>query len=212
MKRFNPLFYLLFQSQRPMRLVNTITFFRIVAFPVLLYLVFANNLIFFRWLLVVSFLTDALDGFLARKLKAHSILGARFDSIGDDLTALAAIIGLFVFQPDFLLKHWLPIAIMLALFLLQTIYAVVKYQKMTSFHTYGAKVAAVFQGVFLCSMFFLDESITWLFYATCILTSLELIEEIIMVYVLPRWKSDVRGLYWALRDQTVQDVINQAPD
>jgi phosphatidylglycerophosphate synthase len=212
MKRFNPVYYLLFQSQRPMRLVNTITFFRIAAFPVLLYMLFTESLVVFRWLLLVSFLTDALDGFMARKLKAHSILGARFDSIGDDLTALAAIIGLFVFQPDFLREHWLPIAIMLALFLLQTIYAVVKYQKMTSFHTYGAKVAAVFQGVFLSSMFFLDQPINWLFYATCILTSLELLEEIIMVFVLPRWKSDVRGLYWALRDQTVQEVINQSPD
>ncbi len=80
---------------------------------------------------------------------------------------------------------------------------------MTSFHTWGAKVAAVFQGVFLCSMFFLEEIQYWLFYITSMLTALELVEEIAMVYVMPRWKSDVRGLYWALRDQNVQEVINE---
>jgi CDP-diacylglycerol--glycerol-3-phosphate 3-phosphatidyltransferase len=166
-------------------------------------------LVLFRWLLVISFVTDALDGFLARQFKAKSILGARFDSISDDLTVLAAIIGLFVFQPQFMRDEWLLIALLVLIFFIQTGYALVKYQKMTSFHTYGAKVAAVFQGLFLCSMFFFAEPIYWLFYTTVILTALELLEEIAMVFVMPRWKSDVRGLYWALRDHNKQEVINE---
>ncbi|MCU0399211.1 MAG: CDP-alcohol phosphatidyltransferase family protein [Cyclobacteriaceae bacterium] len=189
-----------------MRLVNTITFFRIVSFPVLVFLLFTRNLEVFKWLIVAGFLTDALDGFLARKLKAQSILGARFDSIGDDLTVLAAILGLFVFQPEFLRKEWLIITILLILFFIQTGYAFLKYQKMTSFHTYGAKLAAVFQGFFLCSMFFFKEPAYWLFYSTVILTGLELIEEISMVYVLQNWKSDVRGLYWAIQIKKERDV------
>lgn len=195
-----------------MRLVNTITFFRIVSFPVLVFLLFTRNLEVFKWLIVAGFLTDALDGFLARKLKAQSILGARFDSIGDDLTVLAAILGLFVFQPEFLRKEWLIITILLILFFIQTGYAFLKYQKMTSFHTYGAKLAAVFQGLFLCSMFFFKEPAYWLFYSTVILTGLELIEEISMVYVLRNWKSDVRGLYWAIQIKKERDITPHPQD
>lgn len=83
---------------------------------------------------------------------------------------------------------------------------------MTSFHTYGAKAAAVFQGFFLCSMFFFKEPAYWLFYSTAILTGLELVEEIIMVYVLPNWKSDVRGLYWAIQIISEKSITRHLQD
>jgi phosphatidylglycerophosphate synthase len=201
MERFNPVYYLLFQSRPAMRLVNYVTFFRIVAFPVFLLLLYFRSFEVFKWLLLVSFLTDALDGYLARKFKVTSILGSRMDSVGDDLTVLAAILGLLVFRIEFIKEHWIVIAILLLLFLSQTAYALIRYQRITSFHTYLAKTAAVFQGFFMCSMFFLDEPIYWLFYATVSITGLEIVEEIVMVALLPTWKSDIRGLYWVLKER-----------
>lgn len=198
--RFNALYYLLFQSRRPMRLVNTISFFRVAAFPVFIFLLITKNLDVFKWLILVSFITDAVDGYLARKFNVISVLGSRLDSLGDDLTVLAAILGLFVFEFPFLAAHWEPIAGVLLLFFIQSVYAWIRYQKLTSFHTYFAKTAAICQGIFLCAMFFLDEPFMELFYATLIITALELIEEIIMVAYLPQWKADVRGLYWVFRD------------
>lgn len=182
-----------------MRIVNAISFFRVLAFPVLLVLLWQKNLEVFKWLILASFLTDALDGFLARKFKVISILGSRLDSLGDDLTVFASFLGVIVFRGDFLREEWILIALMWALFFLQLGFAMARYQKPTSFHTYGAKLATVFQGLFLCSLFFLDYTLYSLFYATVVVTCLELIEEIIMVGVLPSWRSDVRGLYWALK-------------
>lgn len=182
-----------------MRIVNAISFFRVLAFPVLLVLLWQKNLEVFKWLILASFLTDALDGFLARKFKVISILGSRLDSLGDDLTVFASFLGVIVFRGDFLWEEWILIALMWALFFLQLGFAMARYQKPTSFHTYGAKLATVFQGLFLCSLFFLDYTLYSLFYATVVVTCLELIEEIIMVGVLPSWRSDIRGLYWALK-------------
>ena len=178
-----------------MRIVNAISFFRVLAFPVLLVLLWQKNLEAFKWLILASFLTDALDGFLARKFKVISILGSRLDSLGDDLAVFASFLGVIVFRWDFLVDQWPLIALMWALFFLQLGFAMARYQKPTSFHTYGAKLATVFQGLFLCSLFFLDSTLYSLFYATVVVTCLELIEEIIMVGVLPSWRSDVRGLY-----------------
>ncbi|MBL7846380.1 MAG: CDP-alcohol phosphatidyltransferase family protein [Cyclobacteriaceae bacterium] len=179
-----------------MRLVNWISFFRVVAFPVFLVLLTLRAVDAFKWLVLASFLTDALDGYLARKFKVISILGSRLDSLGDDLAILAAFLGVVVFRWNFLIDQWILISLLWFLFLVQLGYAMAKYQKPTSFHTYGAKLATLFQGAFLSSLFFFDEPLLPLFYGTVVVTSLELIEEIIMVGMLPTWRSDVRGLYW----------------
>ena len=55
------------------------------------------------------------------------------------------------------------------------------------------------QGVFLLSVFFFKEPIYLLFYLSSILTIAELIEEIILVFILPKWESNVKGLYWVLK-------------
>jgi len=44
--------------------VNAITLYRLLAAPVLLLLLLNGQLILFKWLLAVSFLTDAIDGYL----------------------------------------------------------------------------------------------------------------------------------------------------
>lgn len=199
MERFNPIYYLLFQAPRAQRLVNMISFVRVIAFPVLILLLFLKELQTFKWVIFACFLTDAIDGFLARKLNVTSILGSRLDSLGDDLAVFASFLGVIVFRREFLVEQWVPIALMWLFFFVQLGFAIGKYQKATSFHTYGAKIATVFQGVFLCSLFFLDNTVYWLFYATTVTTCIELLEEILMVIVLPSWRSDVRGLYWAIK-------------
>lgn len=188
-------------ASRPVKWITAITLYRIIAFPALVIFIFTNRFDIFKWLLIVSFFTDAIDGILARKFNANSVLGAKLDSIGDDLTILAGVIGLAVAKTDFLIEHWIIFAIPLGLFFIQIIAAFIRYGKMSSYHTYLAKTAAIFQGFFMCSMFLFQEPAYWLFYTTGIITTLELIEEIIIVFVLPEWKTNVHGLYWVLKEK-----------
>jgi phosphatidylglycerophosphate synthase len=180
-------------------IVNGITLYRMVAAPVLLLLIISHRPEIFKWLLAISFLTDAIDGYLAHRYKVISILGARLDSIADDLTIAVAITGMIVFKSEFLGQEITPVILLLALFVLQTAFAVVRYGKMSSFHTYAAKTAAILQGIFLLLLFFLDEPVYILFYITAAVTAIELVEEIILVLMLPQWKTDVKGLYWVIR-------------
>jgi hypothetical protein len=57
----------------------------------------------------------------------------------------------------------------------------------------------MFQGSFLILAFFLPDPPEVLFYAAVAVTAIDLIEEIILVFMLPKWQVDVKGIYWVLR-------------
>jgi len=126
-------------------------------------------------------------------------MGTRLDSVGDDLTVLVGVIGLLFLKWEFIKDQKLWFIILLSLFLVQVIYAFTRYRKMTSFHTWFAKTAALFQGVFLILVFFTKEPNMILFYAAIFITMLELIEEIILVGMLPEWETNVKGIWWAMK-------------
>lgn len=179
--------------------INAITAYRLVASFFLLFLVFTGQVDIFKWMLAISFFTDTIDGFLARKYKVSSLMGARLDSIADDLTVLVAIIGVFRLKPEFIQQELVLIIVLLALLVIQTVMALIRYGKISSFHTYLAKIAAVLQGSFLILLFFLPEPPLWLFYLASIVTLIELVEEIILVILLPKWEANVRNLFWVMK-------------
>jgi phosphatidylglycerophosphate synthase len=187
--------------------INGITLYRLLSAPLLLFLAIFGKLELFRLLLALSFLTDAVDGHLSRIFKVSSVFGAKLDSIADDATVLVATVSLWIVRPDFIEKHWLAFVIVFTLFIAQTIVALIVYKKVTSFHTYLAKTAAVFQGIFFM-MFFFNVEPVWLgFYAAAIVTAVELIEEIVLVFLLPEWTTDVKGLFWVMEKGKVKGEL-----
>lgn len=186
-------------KKRSYYVVNGITLYRVITAPLLLALIIFKQLEVFKWLLACSFFTDSIDGFLARKYKVTSVFGAKLDSIGDDLTVLAGLVGIVIFKPEFLKRELVLIIFLLALFAAQVICALVKYGKITSFHTYAAKLSAILQGTFLILLFFLPEPLYILFYLAAITTTYDLIEEIILVFLLPKPTENVKGLYWIMK-------------
>lgn len=186
-------------NKRIYYMVNGVTFYRTIAAPLLIFLIIYKQMDWFKWLLALSFFTDTIDGYLARRFKVTSIAGAKLDSIGDDLTVLSGFIAMIVFKPDFMKQQISLLILLFSLFALQTVLAFIKFGKMTSFHTYFAKVAAILQGVFFILLFFLSNPFNELFYAAIFVTAFELIEEIIIILWLPEWRTNVKGWYWILK-------------
>jgi phosphatidylglycerophosphate synthase len=180
-------------------IINGITLYRLIAAPFLLFLIITKQAELFKWFLGISFFTDAIDGYLARRYKVVSVMGAKLDSWGDDLTVVAGVVGLFVLKPDFINQQLSWLLFLLALFIIQVVSALVRFGATTSFHTYLAKLAAVAQGSFLILAFFLQEPVLVLFFIAIIITALDLIEEIILIYLLPKSATNVKGLYWVLK-------------
>ena len=185
---------------REFNIADCFSFYRIAAVPFLLTLIWWNEREIFTWLLLVSYSTDAIDGFLARKLKITSARGSQLDSYGDQMTLVVGLIGLIQFEPYFMKENYPLILVAFVPYILQMILAFKKYGKATAFHTYLAKLSAVIQGVFILWLLFFGP-VYWLFYTMIILGVLETMEEIALIFMYDKWVAGVKGIYWALKDK-----------
>jgi CDP-diacylglycerol--glycerol-3-phosphate 3-phosphatidyltransferase len=176
------------------------SFYRIFAAPFLLILIWFDLRLIFTWLLLISYCTDAIDGYLARKLKITSPRGSQLDSFGDQITLLVGLIGLFYFEANFIKANLTIIIIAFVPYIVQMLIAYLKYAKATAFHTYLAKLSAVLQSIFILWSLFFSPDYT-LFYLMIVIGLLETFEEIALIYMYDNWASDVKGIYWALRDK-----------
>lgn len=176
------------------------SFYRIAAAPFLLFILWLDERELFTWLLLASYCTDMIDGFLARRLKITSARGSQLDSFGDQITFVVAIIGLLVYEFDFMKTHAFFIILVFVPYIFQMIIAFLKYGKATAFHTYLAKLSAISQAVFILWLLFFGP-IYWLFYVMIVLGLLETLEEIVLIYIYDNWVAGVKGIYWALRDK-----------
>jgi phosphatidylglycerophosphate synthase len=187
------------QRKASFYVINGITLYRLLATSLLLYFAYAHELEWFKWLLALSFFTDSIDGFLARKFRVVSVLGSRLDSVADDLTVLASMVGLLVFRYEFLVEYRTIFLLLLGLYIIQVTCALIRYRKFTSFHTWSAKFSFLLQGLFFILVFFLPQPPLLLFYAAAAATVIVLVEETTLVFLLPQWQADVKGLYWVLK-------------
>ena len=176
------------------------SFYRIFAAPLLLVLIFLDERLVFTWMLLISYSTDAIDGYLARKLKITSPRGSQLDSFGDQITLIIGLIGLAYFESAFIKDNLIIIIIAFVPYIIQMIIAYLKYGKATAFHTYLAKLSAILQSVFiLWSLFFNPEIV--LFYVMIGIGILETIEEITLIFMYNNWASDVKSIYFAFKDK-----------
>lgn len=176
------------------------SFYRIFAAPFLLLLIWLDQRELFSWFLLLSYSTDAIDGFLARKLKITSPRGSQLDSLGDQITLLAGFIGLLQFEFEFIRDNYRLILIPFGLYFIQMILAFRKYGKATAFHTYLAKLSAIVQAVFILWILFFHP-VYWLFYLMIGLGIIETIEEILLIFLFPKWVEGVKGYVWARQDK-----------
>ena len=149
-----------------------------------------------------------IDGYLARKLNLISPRGSQLDSVGDQITLVVGIIGIYSFETEFVKANLVLILIVFMPYFIQMVYAYLKYGRATSFHTYLAKLSAILQGIFVISSLFFSPSYA-LFYAVIVFSLVETFEEITLIYMYDNWASDVKGIYWALRDKRRQNISNQ---
>lgn len=179
-------------------IADWVSFYRIAAAPFLILLLSLGARDCFAWLLLVSYTSDAVDGFIARTLKINSPRGSQLDSFGDQITFVIGILGLWIFERGFIHDNLLIIIVAFVPYIIQMIIAYLKYEKATAFHTYLAKLSAVVQSVFILSALFFEPRYD-LFYTMIVIGLLETIEEITLIFMLDKWTSDIKGVYWALK-------------
>lgn len=81
-----------------MTLPNLLSFIRLLASPAILWALYVGRIKYACGLLALACLTDALDGYIARKWKQESILGKYLDPIADKTLMLCLLFGLYYFH------------------------------------------------------------------------------------------------------------------
>lgn len=176
------------------------SFYRLAAAPFLIGLIIYDIRMLFTWMLLISYLTDAIDGYLARKLKITSPRGSQLDSFGDQVTLIIGIVGLYTFENEFILKNLTLIIVVFIPYTVQMLIAYSKYGKATAFHTYFAKFSAIVQCTFIVHSLFFQPNYP-LFYFMIAIGILETLEEIALIFMYKNWVSDVKGIFWAIKDK-----------
>jgi cardiolipin synthase len=102
------------EKLRPLTLPNFITFMRMAMVPFFVLAVSERDFGLALWILIVAGLTDAFDGFLARRMDMRSRIGAYLDPLADKMLITVAYIALTIpFGQEIVIPLWLTI---LALF------------------------------------------------------------------------------------------------
>jgi CDP-diacylglycerol--glycerol-3-phosphate 3-phosphatidyltransferase len=176
---------------------NAISIARLCATSVLFTSVLLHRVEVFKWLLLACLLSDILDGLIARTFHLTSKLGASLDSIADAVTILIGLFGVFVFQRLFVFEHYTELLLVVAFYAVELIASFWRYGRLSSFHTLLDRIAAYMGGIFVMSLF-LWGCYAWLFHLTVIVYVVALSEEMLLIYLLPEWRSDVGGIYRVL--------------
>jgi len=190
------------------QLPNLLSASRLLAVPVLAALAIGRVESAYAWLLIAALLTDVADGWIARAFSLQSRIGAQLDSLADSALMLVAVLGVWSFHPGVLTGNVLACSLALGLWALENLLALLRYGRLSSFHTWLSKISANLLGLFIGTLFAVGFE-PWLFHLAVGATILASAEEMVLLALLPRWRADVRGVWWVLRNSRGSGGSNQ---
>ena len=132
---------------------NFISLYRLLVFPVILFMALTGRENWFVILLCISLVSDILDGNIARIFKLQTHFGAALDNLADICTIAMALLGMFIFKWTEIRPHAWILYIFLAIFVLSYIIAFVRFGKIPGLHLYSAVSAGYAQGIFFFVLF-----------------------------------------------------------
>ena len=179
---------------------NLLSFYRLLAFPLILWFIISGKERLFAIFLIITLVTDFLDGLIARVFNQETALGAKLDSFADDLTYVLAFTGLFVFRGDVLRPHLISFVIFIGFLVGSVVLALIKFRTTPSFHLYSTKIGGYIQAAFFICLFTIGF-IPAVYYIMILWGILSAVEHMIIQLIIPEMRSNVRGLYWVLKEK-----------
>ena len=176
---------------------NALSAFRLVGSIVLVGLALGEVRPAFAWLLGALLVSDWVDGKLAIAWKQQTTFGARLDSVADASMYAALLFGLVWLHGDLVRKEWPWFAAAVVSYFVTSLAGLIKYRRLPSYHTRGAKTSWFLVSMAALSLF--AEGPLWplrLAAAAVVLTN---IEATVMTCILDEWHADVPSVWHALQ-------------
>ncbi|MDC7126676.1 MAG: CDP-alcohol phosphatidyltransferase family protein [Spirochaetales bacterium] len=160
---------------------NIISISRIILSLLLLCLF--KNPVMFVVIYLLAGLSDILDGFIARRYRLESDLGARLDSLGDLVFYIILGVYLVIEQRDLLLFYLIPIAAVFITRILSLILGLARHKKLTLIHTIANKTAGLL--IFMLPIMLILKQNYFLALAI-VIALLSSIEEMLIIILSPK--------------------------
>lgn len=167
---------------------NIITSLRLV-FSIILLFIKPFSILFFLFYILCG-ISDALDGYIARKINSNSSFGATFDSIAD---LLFITILLIIFIPIIPWSKWMLLGLFTIVFLRFFSLGIgfIKYRTFTFLHTYANKAAGLALFCFPILYYFFGLPITTA--SVLFIAGISAIEELIIMITSKELHRDVKS-------------------
>ena len=173
---------------------NMISISRIVLSPLMYYL-WENKLMLFSLIVVIGF-TDIFDGYIARKLRKQTILGAWLDSIADFVFFVAFIVFAVIFDTEHVveLKYFIVMIVMIKM--VSAITGLIKFKRPGFLHTIGNKITVIIIIIGLCIFVLFQNAL--IVKIGLYISILSASEEFMILLIGNKYEPNMKGI-WELR-------------
>ncbi|HJQ83532.1 MAG TPA: CDP-alcohol phosphatidyltransferase family protein [Candidatus Binatia bacterium] len=176
---------------------NAITALRFVAAPALLWLGWTGRPVAFLVVLGLAFLSDVVDGPVARQLGETSEHGARLDTAGDLAVFVTVPVAGWWLWPE-RVRPEAPFLVVLAVsYAAPIVVGLAKYGRLTNHHTWAGKLSGWLLGL-SGAAFIVGASPWWLRAAIAVVVVADLEEIAITLFAAPQ-PTGVPTLWHAMR-------------
>ena len=183
---------------------NLVSSIRIGLAPVLVYLAFNQMDAWFLGVLLFSGFTDILDGFLARTLNQMTALGARLDSWGDFAIYSTMAVCAWILWPGIVARELIYFAMIISSFSIPVVIGLIKFRRLTSYHTWSVKVAVAVTFVGYVLLF--AEIAQWPFVLASLICIYAGTEQILITLTMHHERVNVSSIWAAMKyEQLVDD-------
>ena len=160
-------------------------------------------------LFVVAFLSDVFDGIIARRLGVASPRLRQWDGYADILLYSVVLISIRLTHPLMIQRYFLWISALLLLQVISWIFSLIKFGKMTSYHSYIAKLWGLSLFAATIGIFYFESERVGL--VPVVIGFISIVEDITMTAILPCWKNDILTVYQALQVRRTHEQRAKSP-
>lgn len=164
MSTYRALVGVLMERHGYINIPNTLSIIRLLLVPVLWVMAFMDMPRYVGAGLLLAGLSDALDGFIARRWGTVSAYGSKLDSIADVSVIISAAFWVALLMPEIILEHKLLVTFWVLLEASAIAVGWIKFRRIANLHLYSAKAAGVIAYSFVIVAFIFGYNET-LFYA-----------------------------------------------
>ncbi len=188
------------KGENVLNVPNALSLYRLLAFPVILFMALTGREDIYVILLCISLISDALDGSIARRFNLQTRFGAGLDNLADMCTYAVALLGLFVFKWTDIEPHAWILYLFFGVFALSYLVAFKRFGKIPGLHLYSAVSAGYVQSIFFFVLFVFGFY-AWFYYLALGWGVIAYIEKILVLLRLDDIKRGVKGLYWLMKEE-----------